>query len=176
MFLPLHPRSPSCCSSYVWSWHNTCCYRTSTVPRSPYHMSTATELIHLVAARLLLFLSASTPDASGHLPPPTPHLNFQFQNWSCWIKHWREAHLASCDVRVSVRGHALVSGRTTQKRERREGKGGRREGGRREAVQSLFCVYIQRAIECRHWSLSCKLIGGVENSIKKENAETAQRL
>lgn len=71
-----------------------------------------------------------------------------------------------------------VEGRLKREREGkgREGKGGRREGGRREAVQSLFCVYIQRAIECRHWSLSCKLIGGVENSIKKENAETAQRL
>lgn len=75
--------------------------------------------------------------------------------------------------------HLSVEGRLKREREgkgregRKEGGG---EGGRREAVQSLFCVYIQRAIECRHWSLSCKLIGGVENSIKKENAETAQRL
>lgn len=72
--------------------------------------------------------------------------------------------------------HLSVEGRLKREREGKGREEGGREGGRREAVQSLFCVYIQRAIECRHWSLSCKLIGGVENSIKKENAETAQRL
>lgn len=43
--------------------------------------------------------------------------------------------------------------------------------GRSETVQCLFSVYIQKTIECRHWSLSCKLIGGVENSIRETNVE-----
>lgn len=43
--------------------------------------------------------------------------------------------------------------------------------GRSETVQCLFSVYIQKTIECRHWSLSCKLIGGVENSRKETNVE-----
>lgn len=36
-------------------------------------------------------LSAWTPDASGHLPPPP--LTFNSKKWSCWIKLCREAHL-----------------------------------------------------------------------------------
>lgn len=43
--------------------------------------------------------------------------------------------------------------------------------GRSETVQCLFSVYIQKTIECRHWSLSCKLIWGVENSIRETNVE-----
>lgn len=69
----------------------TYCYRPGTVPLSPYHMSSATELIHLVAAPLLLFLSACTPDASGYLPPP-PQLSFPKTN-PAELKHCGEAHL-----------------------------------------------------------------------------------
>lgn len=119
-------RSPSYISSDVWSWH-THTVRSSTVPHSPYHMSSATELIHQVAAPLLLFPSVWTPDALGHLLPP-PQL--AVPQLICWIKHCREAHVATCDVRVSVRGHALVS----------KYKKGREEGG---CIVPILCLHTE---------------------------------
>lgn len=118
-------------------------------------MSSATELIHLLAAPLLLFRSTSLP---AHLMPRATcrlPLNFQFQKRSRWIKHCREAHLAPSDVKLSVRGCALV---------RVQRRGG--VGGVGERLYSRFSVSPYRGLLSRHWSLSCKLIGGV-HSIKK---------
>lgn len=113
-------------------------------------MSRAMELIRRVASPLSLCKHTWCPGQ----PPTDPP---QFQNWTCWIKHCREAHLATCDVRVSVRGRTLVSESIKKKKKKRRG---------RESCYRVPFLCLHRGL------LSCKLIGGEENSVKRTNAES----
>lgn len=67
--------------------------------------------------------------------------------------------MASCDVRVAVRGHCH---RVKKKKKTK---------GRKGEQHSRCSVSIQRSIEEEHWTLSCKLIGGEEKAARRTNAE-----
>lgn len=145
----------------------TCRYWPSTVLLS-YHMSCAAQLIHLIAVPLLFFLPlplyAHLMLSGSQLPPPST-----FDSKTDHAEQSTAGKLIKppvTSVIVSRDKHLLGS-------VKEEGwEGGRLNWwGRSETVQCLFSVYIQKTIECRHWSLSCKLIGGVENSIRETNVE-----